>query len=152
LSNRGAFRGVGLRGKLRRLERGAREDLASFILEDGSRYYYNPQSGECFLHACACTRTGYEGELFPEPPETVKALTRSRGRGAALNHLYPGGSFGVFLYEVEPLVQCGELVPHCKVTEEQAIAKRFGWRWLDCPTPEAQGFSGIITGPVLDVV
>jgi hypothetical protein len=48
---------VGLRGKLRRLERGAREDLASFIVEDGSRYY-NPESGEYFLHACACIRAG----------------------------------------------------------------------------------------------
>jgi hypothetical protein len=106
---------VGLRGKLRRLERGAREDLASFILEDGSRSYYNPESGECFLHGCGCIRAGSEGEPFPEPPETIKALTRSRDRGAALNQLYSGGSFGVFPYEVEPLVQRGELVPRSKV-------------------------------------
>jgi hypothetical protein len=72
---------VGLMGKLRRLERGAREDLGSFILEDGSRYYYNPESGECFLHACACIRAGYEGEPFPEPPQTIKALTRARNKG-----------------------------------------------------------------------
>ena len=106
---------MGLRGNLRRLERGAREDLASFILEDGSRYYYNPESGKCFLHPCACISAGYEGEAFPEPPETIKALTRARDRSVALNKLYPGGSFGVFPYEVEALVERGELVPRSLV-------------------------------------
>ena len=110
---------MGLRGKLRRLERGARGNLTSFMLEDGSRHYYNPESGECFLHACDCIRAASEGEPFPEPPETIEALTSSRDSGAALNHLYPGGSFGVFPYEVEPLVQRGELVPHYKVTGRQ---------------------------------
>ena len=104
---------MGLRGNLRRLERGAREDLASLILEDGSRYY-NPESGECFLHACACIRAGSKGEPFPGP-ETIKALTRARHLSAALNQLYPGGSFGVFPYEVEALVERGELVPRSLV-------------------------------------
>jgi hypothetical protein len=100
---------VGLRGKLRRLERGACEDLASFILEDGSRYYYNPESGECLLRACACIRAGYEGEPFPEPPETIKALTRARNRAAALNTAC--GGLGLFPYEREALLERGELVP-----------------------------------------
>jgi hypothetical protein len=101
---------VGLGGKLRRLERGAREDLASFILEDGSRYYYNPESGEWFLHACACIRAGYEGEPYPEPPQTIKALTRARNRTAALEATC-GGGFDLFPYEREALVERGELVP-----------------------------------------
>ncbi len=101
---------MGLGGKLRRLERGAREDLASFILEDGSRYYYNPESGECFLHACACIRAGYEGEPYPEPPQTIKALTRARNRTAALEATC-GGGFDLFPYEREALVERGELVP-----------------------------------------
>jgi hypothetical protein len=79
---------VGLRGKLRRLERGAREDLASFILEDGSRYYYNPESGEL----------------------SIKALTRARNRAAALEATC-GGGFGLFPYEREALIERGELVP-----------------------------------------
>jgi hypothetical protein len=70
-------------------------------------------------HACDCIRAGSKGEPFLEPPETMKTLTRSRDRGAALNQLYPGGSFGVFPYELEPLVQRGELVPHYKVTGRQ---------------------------------
>jgi hypothetical protein len=104
---------VGLRGELRRLERGAREDVASFILEDGS-YYYNPESGECFLHCCGCIRAGYEGEPFPEPPQTIKALTRARNRTAALDTACGGGgaSLGLFPYEREALLERGELVPH----------------------------------------
>src|SRR5215216_7710656 len=100
---------MGLRGKLRRLERNANEDLASFVLEDGSRYY-NPTSAECFLHACACVRAGSEGEPFPEPPETIKALTRARNRAAALEATC-GGGFGLFPCEREALLERGELVP-----------------------------------------
>jgi hypothetical protein len=108
---------VGLRDNLRRLERGAREDLASFILEDGSRHYYNPESGECFLHACACIRAGYEGEPFPEPPQTIKALTRARNKAAALDTACGGGgaSLGLFPYERDALLERGELVPHSLV-------------------------------------
>src|SRR5215210_8219649 len=106
---------MGLRGWLRRLERGAREDLASFVLEDGSRYYFDPASGECFLHSMDCLRAQGDCEPFPEPPETEKAIARARDRRAALNQLYPNGSFGVFPYEVESLIERGELVPRSLV-------------------------------------
>lgn len=86
------------------------EELASFILEDGSRYYYNPESGECFLHACACIRAGSEGEPYPEPPETIKALRRARNIAAALEATC-GGGLGLFPYEREALLERGELVP-----------------------------------------
>ena len=104
---------MGLMGKLRRLERGAHEDLASFILEDGSHYYYNPESSECFLHPCAYIRAGYEGKPFPEPPKTIKALTRARNRTAALDTACGGGgaSLGPFPHEREALLERGELVP-----------------------------------------
>jgi hypothetical protein len=100
-------------GKLRRLERGAREDLASFILEDGRRYYYNPESGECFLHGCGCIRAGYEGEPFPEPPQTIKALTRARNKAAALDTACGGGgaSLGLFPYERSPRRAWGARAP-----------------------------------------
>jgi hypothetical protein len=106
---------MGLRGKLRRLEQGAREDLASFILEDGSRHYFNPTSAEIFLHSMDCLRAQGECKPFPNPPETVKAIARARERRAALNQLYPSGSFGIFPYEVEALVERGELVPRSLV-------------------------------------
>ena len=106
---------MGVRGRLKRLERGSREDLASFVLEDGSRHYYDPQSGECFLHSMDCLRAQGDGVPFPEPPETVKAIARAKDRRAALDQLYPGGSFGVFPYEPVALVERGELVPRSLV-------------------------------------
>jgi hypothetical protein len=106
---------VGLRDKLRRLERGAQGSLKSFVLEDGSRHYFDPASGECFLHSMDCLRAQGDCEPFPEPPETVKAIARARDRRAALNELYPNGSFGVFPYEVEALIERGELVPRSLV-------------------------------------
>jgi hypothetical protein len=106
---------VTLRNWIKRLERGAREDLASFVLEDGSRYYYDPASGDCFLHSMDCLRAQGECEPFPEPPETLKAIARARDRGTALNQLYPNGSFSVFPYEPEALVERGELVPRSMV-------------------------------------
>ena len=104
-----------LRNWIKRLERGAREDLESFVLEDGSRYYYDPASGDCFLHSMDCLRAQGECEPFPEPPETVKAIARARDRRAALDQLYPNGSFGVFPYEVEALIERGEFVPRSLV-------------------------------------
>jgi hypothetical protein len=105
-----------LRNWIKRLERAASEDLESFELLDGTRYFYNPTSAECFLHSMACMRVQGEGKTtFPEPPETVKAITRARDREAALHQLYPPGSFGVFPYDVEDLLERGELVPRSLV-------------------------------------
>jgi hypothetical protein len=107
---------MGFRSWLKRLERAASEDLESFVLEDGSRHYYDPASAERFLHSMDCLRAQGEGETtFPEPPEMVKVIARARDRRAVLNQLYPPGFFGVFPYEVEPLVERGELVPRSLV-------------------------------------
>jgi len=113
---------MGLRDKLRRLERDARGNLASFVLEDGSRHYYNPESGECFLHACDCVRAGSEGETFPEPPETIKVLTRARNRAAALEATC-GGGLGLFPYEREALIERGELVPALWITPIEDLSE-----------------------------
>ena len=51
---------------------------------------------------------------FPEPPETIKALTRARNRAAALDTAC-GGGLGLFPYEREALLERGELVPHSLV-------------------------------------
>ena len=101
---------MGLRGKLRRLERGAHGILPRFVLEDGTCHYYDPESGEVFLDGCDCIRAGSEGKSFPEPPETIKALTRARNRAAALEATCGGGFGLLFPYEREALVERGELV------------------------------------------
>lgn len=105
---------MGLRDKLRRQERGANENLMSFVLTDGSRHYYDPTSGERFLHSCDCLRAQGSGEPFPEPPETIKALARARDRGAALEQV-TGGALGIFPYDTEALVERGELLPRSLV-------------------------------------
>jgi hypothetical protein len=90
--------------------------LESFELLDGTTHYFDPASAELFLHSMACLGAQGEGKTtFPEPPETVKAIARARDRRAALDRLYPNGSFGVFPYDVEALVDSGELVPRSMV-------------------------------------
>ena len=103
-----------LRRQLKRLLRDARDDLKSFVLMDGSRYYYDPISGECYLHSMDCLRAQADGKPFPEPPETLKALTRARDRDAALKQVY-GGTFDIFPYDKQILVERGELVPRSLV-------------------------------------
>jgi len=100
---------------LKRLEYKLRGDLASFALTDGTTHYYNPSSGELFLHAADCMRAEYEGKPYPEPPETIKALTKARDRRAAVEKVVTGG---LFPYELGALVERGELVPRSFVAEE----------------------------------
>jgi hypothetical protein len=103
---------MGLRGKVRALERMARGQVESFELEDGSRHYYDPSSAERFLHSLECLRAQGEGKTsFPEPPETVWALLRAKDRAAALAQLYGSGAFDIFPYDKEAIVERAELVP-----------------------------------------
>jgi hypothetical protein len=59
---------MGFRSKVRALEQAARGNLMSFELLDGSRFYYDPQSAELFLHICEYLKTHDEPER-PEPPK-----------------------------------------------------------------------------------
>ena len=62
-----------------------------------------------------CLRAQGEGKsTFPEPPDTIKALTRARDRRAALEQV-AGGTFDVFPYDKQVLVERGELVPRSMV-------------------------------------
>ncbi len=49
---------MGLRSRLERLEHAVRGTLVSFELLDGTRYYYNPQTMELFLHWNKCPGAG----------------------------------------------------------------------------------------------
>ncbi len=100
---------MGLRGWLKRLERGSREDLASFALEDGSRYYYDPASPELFLHWYACLTAG-DPDRWPEPPDVVRKLTEAKDPAAAGEQLISTvGRF--FPYDPETLVRERRLEP-----------------------------------------
>ena len=73
-------------------------------------------SAERFLHSLECLRAQGEGKTsFPEPPVTVRALTRAKDRAAALEQVYGGGSFTLIPYDTEAIVERGELVPRSMV-------------------------------------
>lgn len=103
-----------LRRQLKRLEAGLRGSLRSFVLEDGSRHYYDPTSGERFLHAMGCLRAQHDGRPFPEPPETVKAIAKARDRAAAVAMVYEGQD-DIRPYDKRAIVERGELVPRSMV-------------------------------------
>ncbi len=106
---------MALRDRLRNLKREMRSSLDSFVLEDGTRFYFDPVSAEMFLHAMDCLRAQGEGKPFPEPPEVIKALTRARNREAAYHQVRGGASFGLFPYDAEALIERGELAPRSLV-------------------------------------
>ena len=105
---------MGPRRRLRRLEKALRGKLGSFELQEGGRYWFDPSNTykELFLHASNSLRADYRGEPRPEPPEILTALVRAKDRKAALEGLYPAGGAMLFsAYDLETLVERGELVP-----------------------------------------
>jgi hypothetical protein len=108
---------MGLRGLIKRLERSARGNIESFVLEDGSIHYFSPSGGELYRHACACVRAGYEGKPYPEAPATLQALCKARDRAAAVEKV---ATSRMFPYEREALVERGELVPRSLVAGRES--------------------------------
>ena len=106
---------MGLKDQLRNLKRELRGNLDSFVLEDGSRYYFDPASTDLILHVFDCCHAQAEGVPFPDPPEIVKAVARAKDREAALHQVVGAGTFSLFPYEVAALVERGEIVPRSLV-------------------------------------
>src|SRR5918995_649127 len=109
---------MGLRGWLKRLERGASEDLASFELLDGSTYHYDPLETyrQLFLHAYDVQLGDASEAKWPEPPEIYRMLCKARDPAAVLERLRPENSQGAFvnpaeLYDTDALVRERRLVP-----------------------------------------
>jgi hypothetical protein len=106
---------MGLRSWLKRLERGASEDLESFELLDGSTYYYDrlETHKELFLHA-------YDLQLgdahkWPEPPEVYRKLLLAKDPAAVLERFRPEDPQAAFVdptqvVDVEALVRERRLV------------------------------------------
>jgi hypothetical protein len=61
-----------------------------------------------------CLRAQAECKPFPKPPEIVRAIARAKDWGAALNQVF-SATFDIFPYDVEALVEHGEIVPHSLV-------------------------------------
>jgi hypothetical protein len=105
---------MGLRDQLRRLKRDARGDLESFVLLDGSRYYYSPTEvhKQLFLHAYDLQLGGQ-----PEPPEVLTKLCQARNPAAVLERFRPERPEQAFVdlaacYDTDALVKDRRLVPY----------------------------------------
>jgi hypothetical protein len=107
---------MGLRGKLRRLERDAREELESFELLDGSTYYYDRLETykELFLHAYD-VQLG-DADKWPEPPEVYRKMCEAKDPAAVLERFIPDDPQRAFanpaeLYDTDAVVNERRLVP-----------------------------------------
>ncbi len=96
--------------RLRRLEAAARGSLASFELEDGSRYYFDPTSAEMFLFWCECLRAD-SAHGWPEPLEVHQKLTEAKYPERALGEVHGRDSFSTFVYDPEVLINERRLEP-----------------------------------------
>ena len=105
---------MGFKGQIRNLRRELRGSMDSFLLADGTRYYFDPMGTELVEHIFDCLHAQAEGKPFPEPPEVVKAIARAKNREAALHQVVGGGDL-LFPYKVPDLVERGELVPRSLV-------------------------------------
>ena len=104
---------MGLKDQLRRLKRDARSDLESFVLLDGSRYYYSVTEvhKQLFLHAC-----DLQLGRRPEPPEVLTKLCEAGNPAAVLERFKPEHPEQAFMdlsacYDIDALVEGRRLVP-----------------------------------------
>ncbi len=82
-------------------------------LADGSRHFYEPGEvwSEVFKHGSDSMSADYKGESRPEPPPILQAVARAKDRRAAVERLYAPGSHPFMAYDMEALIERGELIP-----------------------------------------
>ena len=114
---------MGIRDRLRRLQRAAQVQLEYIELEDGTRYWYDPAEvgTEVFMHGVDSLQADFAGEPRPDPPEILQAITRAKDRRGAVERLYPQGTLALMAYDPEALAKRGEFVPRSFV-----VGKEYG--------------------------
>ena len=92
------------------------EDLESFVLEDGSCYYFDRLETykELYLHAYDVQLV--DAHKWPEPPEVYRKVCQARDPAAVLKRLKPEDPERAFvnlaeLYDTDVLVNERRLVP-----------------------------------------
>jgi hypothetical protein len=108
-----------IRAWVKRLERASREDLESFELLDGSRFYFEPASPELYLFWLACVKTS--ADRWPEPPEVLRKLCEAKDVESALELLRDGGSSDFLPYDPEVLITERRLEPRGLVSSYDPV-------------------------------
>jgi hypothetical protein len=99
-----------IRGWVKRLEHTAREDLASFELLDGGRYYFDPASPTLFMHWCECATAGSAHD-WPPVPEVLRKLTEAKDVERAIELVRGEGSWDFLVYDIDTLISERRLEP-----------------------------------------
>jgi len=108
---------MGLKGRLRQLQKTARGRLAWLDLPDGTSFYYNPEMTlpGLFRFAGDGLRAIRAGRDLPEPPEVLRvigSLPTREDRECAFTAIYPKPSKPFVAYDVELFLASGEIKPH----------------------------------------
>jgi hypothetical protein len=106
---------MGLRSWMKRMERAAKGNMASFELLDGSRYYFDPLSWDLFMHWCECIRAG-SAHNWPQAPEVLRKVCEAKDVERALEEVLGEGTWGTFVYDPEVLINERRLEPRGLVT------------------------------------
>ncbi len=86
---------MGLKGKLDKLQKAMRGNMAFFELADGRRHYFDKTEAfkDSFMFFTNSMRADCRCEPRPEPPEVLRAVAAARDRGAALYSVMGGSPF-----------------------------------------------------------
>jgi hypothetical protein len=106
---------MGLRDKLRRLEKAAQGKLSHFELADGQRHYFAQEEAfkATFLYFTDSMRADYARDPRPDPPALLQAVASARDRRGALSRVMGGSSF--LPVDERALVEDGVFVPRSLV-------------------------------------
>jgi hypothetical protein len=102
-------------GRIKKIERASREDLASFELLDGSRYFYDPLevAKALFLHGLACLTADAASE-WPVLPEIYARMLEARDPAGVLGRFFPSDELAWFTelpYDRDVLISERRLEP-----------------------------------------
>ncbi len=109
---------------------------------DGSRYYFNPESPELFLFGLNSVKRHYHGEPLDDPPELLRAIANAKDRREALRRVFGDVTVSTLPYELEPLVDRGELVERSLVAGHPLAQGPLEDRSLECAVPEMEHDDG----------
>ena len=114
---------MGLKDRLSRLTKAARDNLDHIELVDGSRAYFDVEQAQAklFLHGAACLRAQAAGEPFPPPPEVVKLVLCAKDRQAATDTIWREGTFLFNLYDRDAIIERGVLEPRSLISTDEPV-------------------------------